>query len=236
MKRFISLFAAALLLFSGIAFGQEKFFIFPQFADGAFSDGTSYRSTLMVQVWLSTPVTCTLRLNGMTTTLGSASGSVFSISIPGSGWFQVRSNGTQAFQSGYAALTCSDYVFANVVYSYFAGGSKLGEATVFGVDPTYTFRIVADQTEGARLALAMANDTDISRNYRITLKRSDGTAFGSSTVNVGARQTLAKFLSELVPTSVNQLLEATIEAPDFSDLSVVGVRYTGPVFTTIPAN
>jgi hypothetical protein len=39
-----------------------------------------------------------------------------------------------------------------------------------------------------------------------------------------------------VPSSAGQLLEVEIRAADFSDFAVVGLRFNGGVFTTIPAN
>ena len=221
------------------AFAQEKFFIFPQFVDGGFGDGSYYRSTLMVQQWISTnPISCTLRLSGTaaTFTTGGQTTSL-NITVPLDGWYIAKTSGTQSFQGGYAALTCNDYVYANVTYAYYArGGVKLGEATVFGVDPAFTFRLVTDQTEGARLGLAIANDSDIQETYRIVLRRPDETTASTSTVIVGAKRALARFLDEIIPASANNIYEVEVFAPDFSDLSVVGLRFTGAVFSTIPAN
>lgn len=220
------------------AFAQEKFFIFPQVADGRFPDGTYYRSQINVQQWLSTGnVNCTLRLNGMSTTFGSESGSLFTFSMPKDGWLAVQTAGTQSFQSGYAALTCSDYVYANLTYSFFTPtGLKLGEATVFGVNPYYTMRLLADQTSGARLGIAIANDTDIEHTYRLTLRHSNGSTFTTSSVTIAARRSLARFLDELVPSTVGGIFEVEVDAQDFTDLSVIGLRYSGQVFSTIPAS
>ena len=216
---------------------QSDFLVFPQVADGAFNDGTSYRSTLMVQsLQSSSPTTCIFRLYGMSATFDGLSGPAPALTIPSNGWLQTKSTGAQAFQSGYATLTCTNPVFANLSYAYYAGNTKLGEATVFGVRPALQFRLIADQTESGRLGVAIANDTDIRRDFTITLKRSDGTTFASAPMQVTARRSMAKFVDELVPSSLNQILEATIAAPDFSSFTAVGLRFTGPVFTTIPAN
>ena len=216
---------------------QSDFLVFAQVADGAFNDGTSYRSTLMVQsLPSSSPTTCTFRLYGVTATFGGLSGPALALTIPSNGWLQTKSTGVQAFQGGYATLTCSSPVFANLSYAYYAGNTKLGEATVFGVRPALQFRLIADQTEGGRLGVAIANDTDGRRDYVLTLTRSDGSFFASAPVQVPARSSVAKFVDELLPSSQNQILEATITSPLSSSFSAVGLRFTGSVFTTIPAN
>ena len=70
-------------LASGSLHAQEQFFVFPQFADGYFADGTWYRSTIMIQSWLPSPAAqCTLRLNGMSANFPNASGSLFSFTVP----------------------------------------------------------------------------------------------------------------------------------------------------------
>jgi len=107
---------------------------------------------------------------------------------------------------------------------------------VFGFDPFFTFRLIADQTEGARLGLAIANDSDVQESYRVVLRRPDGTTVTTSTVIVGAHRALARFLDELVPSSANNIYEVEVWSPNFSDLAVVGLRFTGGTFSTIPAN
>lgn len=238
MKNRLILSSIFLVVFSASAFAQEKLFVFPQFADGRFPDGTYYRSTLVLQAWLSSfpAPACTLRLNGMRADFGSVSGNLFTMTVPKDGWFQVKTTGAQPFQSGAAVLTCSEYVFASVLFSFYSPSGKLGEATVLGVDPSYQFRFVSDQTEGSRVGVAIANDTDISHSYIVTLRRTDGTTFGTSSVTVASRSSVAKFMDELMPTSANQILQVEIRAADFSDFAVVGLRFTGAVFTTIPAN
>src|SRR5437016_480790 len=106
--------------------------IFPQFADGVFPDGSSYRSTLIIEKRSAGSATCALSLTGMTTTMESGdSGSSFSVTTGVSGWTTLRTNGTQPFQGGYAILNCNLDVFATVLYSLYVKGVKVSEATVF---------------------------------------------------------------------------------------------------------
>jgi hypothetical protein len=218
----IILLVIALIFLSSMgasAHSIDTFFVFPQFADGVLSDGSSYRSTLMIQpAFSSNSMTCNLTLRGMTTSFGSSGiSSSFSISIPAGGWTQIRTNGTQAFHSGYATLTCSTFVNAQVLYTLYERGIKASEATVFPSNPSFIFKLLADETEGARLGLAVANDTDLSRAYQITLLTSGGSTYAKRTVNVGARQSVAKFLDELIPAAANQILQVQVQASDFSN-------------------
>lgn len=221
-----------LVLFSANGYAQETFHVFPQIADGVFPDGTYYRSTLMITPWFSSdaPV-CSFRLYGMNTTLDSGTGSVFSITIPAGSFYAGRTAANQGFASGYATLTCDKYTFAQVLYSFYAAnGGKLGEATVFSTQETYSQRLVVDYRDGARLGIAIANNTDLTRNYKLTL----GTR--TATVQVPARTTRARFLDELLTVAANEVGLVKIEYVEFSQFAAVGLRFTGAVFSTIPAN
>jgi len=79
----------------------------------------------MVQHWLpGGAVDCTLRLNGMTASFvgGTGPAGTISLTVPRDGWHIAKTTGTQAYQGGLAALTCNDYVYANLTYSYYARG------------------------------------------------------------------------------------------------------------------
>src|SRR5690242_19807684 len=116
------------------AFSQDTFHVFPQVADGRFSDGTFYKSTLMVLPFFDTdPATCSLRLYGMTAAFGTSGVTdTVNIAISAGSPYVETTAGTQSLKSDYATLTCSDYVFAQMLYSFYgANGAKLSEATVF---------------------------------------------------------------------------------------------------------
>ena len=182
--RFASRLVIALLLLCAPAFAQSAntFHVFPQFADGVFADGSSYRSTLMIQPSFSlSAVNCNLTLHGMTTSFSAGIGSSFAITVPANGWTQMRTAGTQAYQGGYATLTCSDFVAAQVLYTFYIRGAKVSEATVFSSSPSLLYSLLADQTENARLGVAIANDTDLGRTYQIKLVTSTGATYATGT-------------------------------------------------------
>jgi len=134
--------------------------VFPQFADGQLAGGFSYHTTLMI----SNPSdiatgTCSLQLwsGGQTVTIRGFSSSY--LLTPG-GSIIATTTGVGNFQSGYATLQCSDRVEAQLLYSLYSGGLKVSEATVFSSPPASSVRVLADERDGAHLALAIANDSD----------------------------------------------------------------------------
>jgi hypothetical protein len=222
---------------SQVISAQSMSHIFPQFADGRLSDGSYYRSTIMILPWFENDSpNCLFSLHGMVANLeGGLSGSNFTINIPAGGYYAGRSTGTQAFQAGYATLTCNTNVFANVLYtSYASNNSKISEATVFSSYDFSEFRLIADQRDGSRLGLAIANNTDSAHSYTIIFS-SAGQA-RTATITIQPGNALARFLDELIAIPAGAVGTLKISATDSSNFSAIGLRFTGGVFTTVPAN
>lgn len=214
-------------------YAQDTFHVFPQIVDGTFADGSFYKSTFMILPWFDTDApTCSLRFYGLSLTLDSTHSNTYTITFPAGSYYAVASAADQGFDSGYATLTCSDYVFAQVLYSFYApGGFKLSEATVFGSDGNYSAKMILDQRGGAGLGVAIANNTDIAHTYRLTI------GARTATVQIPARTALARFVNEIMPAgSVPAVGILQIESTDFSQFDAIGLRVTGSAFTTIPAN
>jgi hypothetical protein len=202
--------------------------VFPQFADGRLPDGTSYRSTLIVTN-PGASTTCTLQLFGMTT---DGSGR-FQLDVPGA--YTFSTSGTQSFQGGYATLQCSSPVEAQVLYSYHAAnGAKLSEATVFSSPSAISLRIVSDAREGGQLGLAIANDSNQTGSYTIRVYDANGNQIGAPVITLGPKQSRAAFLGQLtsIPNGHYGIVDITATS---GTASIIGLRYTGSVFTTIPA-
>jgi len=230
-------FSAAFLLLPALpAVAQNTFHVFPQIADGRADDGTYYRSTLMVlPVNAASAPSCTLVLYGMTATFNVGStGYYFTASIPAGSILSAPTSGNQALQTGYATLTCTDYVFANVLYSYYAAdNTKIGEATVFSSPANWFARMVFDVRGNARQSIAIANNSDFNKSYVVSL--GSGGVTRSVRVVVPARRNLARYVDELLPVPSDSIGVLTIQSDDLSFFSAVGFRFTGGVFTTIPA-
>lgn len=228
---------------------------FPQFADGKFSDGTYYKSTLAItQHTPSALITCTLRLYGMSTALVSSgdTGGVLNswrinIAIPADGAFIGDTPGTQSFVSGYAELTCSEKVFANVLFSFWsATGTKLSEATVFSSVKTGTGkRLIFDQTGNARLGVAFANLASHAIEFQISLLDTSGVVQATARLPVAAETATAKFIDEIMSVSIDRgflkiagwgdSTNPTVYSLSLANTALIGLRYTGTVFTTVPS-
>jgi hypothetical protein len=224
---------AAQVFICSTAFGQQSFHILPEIVDGVLPNGTNYKTTFIIVPWGETEVPiCNVKLYGLSASVGGARSNSFTFNIPAGTYYVQQTIADQRFVSGYATVTCSHAVFTQAVLSaYSANGGKIAEATVPSTegDSNNKAKMIADQRSGARLAVAIANNTDIVRTYQLTV----GTLSG--TVQVPARSAVATFVDEILPASAHSLGLLQVQSTDFSGFGIVGLRFTGEVFTTMPA-
>jgi hypothetical protein len=151
-------------------------------------------------------------------------------------------------RSGYVALDCGvANVNAFVTYSLYSGtpggrgggggpssAVKVGEATVFSSPSARALVLLNDDRDDSRLGVAIANDTNASSQVEVRLGDFYGQIIASRTLTIAPKSSIAAFLSELVPGSpavhVGQVL-----FDSSSEINVIGLKFTGPVFTTIPS-
>src|SRR5262249_43160846 len=142
------------------------------------------------------------------------------------------SSGTDPFQQGYATQECSASVDSQILYSYYsANGVKLGEATVFSSPAASRVQILADSREGARVGLAIANDSDQANTYLISVYDAGGNLVGSTNRAISARGALAAFINELVTLPANHVGPVIVSSTT-GNASIIGLRFTGATFTT----
>ena len=195
------------------------------------SDGSYYRTTVTIDNSGKTSSNCLLRLYGWT--IGGSDVLDYGTLEPG-GYVVASSAGkTQPLQSGYATLACSSNVEVQLTYSHYSpDGTKISEATVvdsLSVPPPlrYLFHIqqvqvLVDRREGARFALAIANDSDQIATYYMG---------GELTLNPHTH--VIWFLDNLACDFYGPVWIAG--AAGSGPPNVIGLRYTGETFTTIPA-
>src|SRR4030095_12434757 len=104
-------------------------------------------------------------------------------------------------------------------------------ASVFSSPASGSVEVLADNREGARLVIAIANDTSQSTNYTITAYDSAGAQVATSTRTLAGHSNLAAFLDELVSIPANHYGQVYVTG---GSSSIIGLRYTGIAFTTIP--
>jgi hypothetical protein len=228
-----------LLLAPNSLLAQVKTQIFPEFVDGTASDGTSYKSTLIIiPPFNADRPNCTLTTRGLSVAFesGEPRGTSFTFAIPAGGLIASRTNANQPLSAGFATLACDVEVYAELLITFYAAnGSKISEATVFSTEfESFLYKLIIDHRDGARLGLAIANNTDVDRTYDFRVVGNNGIRSGS--ITVPARRNKAVFADELTTIPIGTIGILTIQSRDSSDFSVIGLRFTGGAFTTVPAN
>lgn len=161
------------------------------------------------------------------------------MTVQGRGFVSARTTGAGPIRAGYATVRCDVPVSGQLNYSsYDPLGNKIAEATVL---PTGTeassYRILVDGRDNARLGLAVANNTDLPRTYDLTLRTEEGRTRSTGLMTVSARSNAARFVDELVapPPASGGVYLLEVRSSDESVFSMIGLRFTGPVFSVVPA-
>ena len=210
--------------------------VFAQFADGRFSDGTSYRSTIMVSSDSLSAIDCTATLYGLTVA-GFGDGAQRTFTVASGGWNIYKTPGSQSFRSGYMTLNCSGSVTAQVLYSFFsASGTVLSEATVFSSPPASQAQLLTDQRSGSQLGIAIANNGSRTKEFVVIAIDATDTEVGRRSVQLVAGSQIARFLNELINVPADFVGQVMIytNSTDTLDVYAIGLKYTGAAFTTIP--
>jgi hypothetical protein len=220
--------------------GRSTVHVFPQFADGRFSDGSYYRSAIHISNPSSSASgICTITVRGMFTTMeyldGSyVSGGTFSVSVSPNSWAIYRTPGTGSFQSGYVNLSCTIPVNALVIYGFYAAnGVKLSEASVFSSPLGTLLQVLSDQRDGARLGIAVINDNDLSANVAVVAGNRSGQVVGSASITIQARSQFVGFIDQILPSIPSDHVGQILLSSSGPQLAMIGLRFTGAAFTTI---
>jgi hypothetical protein len=210
--------------------------VFAQFADGRFSDGTFYRSTVVVSSDSLSAINCTATLYGLTVT-GFGDGSTRSFTLAGGGWNIYTTPGSQSFRQGYVTLNCNAAVTAQVLFTFYSSsGIVLSEATVFSSPAASIAQLLTDQRNGAQLGIAIANNGSAAKEFVIVALDASGAEVTRKSVQIASRSQIAIFLNQLMslpPDYVGQVQIST-NTTDTFDVYAIGLRFTGIAFTTTP--
>ena len=143
-----------------------------------------------------------------------------------------------AVSSGMAILDCSEEVSANTLFSLEVGGSLVSEAVVQSpeeiVSGESVAQFLADHRDGARFGVAVANPSNQPVLVVVAVFDSAGQAIGNTAVDLQANDFRAFFVDELVTIPTGHTGQVVIAASGGS-FYAIGWRFTGLVFTTIPA-
>jgi hypothetical protein len=143
-------------------------------------------------------------------------------------------------QAGYAVITSSSTSTNLVAFATFGMRFGLGtnQAGVLPASLTTNALLFVDINGrlGKNLGVAIVNPNASSTNVTLTLRKSDGTQLGSTTITVAALQQTSKFVTELFSgqPSIPRDLTGTLAITSTSPVSVIGLRFRWWNFSTLP--
>jgi hypothetical protein len=153
-------------------------------------------------------------------------------------------------QSGYAVVTpvtttTSSLTTGLVVFETFGLRNNLTNATQAGVlPPALTTNAILFVDSSGRLSknlgVAIVNPNSSNQNVNLTLRKSDGSQLATTTINVVAGQQMSEFVTQLfpsgtpIPRDVTGTLAITSAGSSNLPVSVIGLRFRGKQFSTIP--
>jgi hypothetical protein len=231
--------SALIVLFESPVFAEAGQ-IFPQFPDGRFSDGYYYSSTLQIlNPSSNTSVECTLLFRGVKPSIIDIAGNqttadAFTITMAPGESDVLRTTGEAPFQAGYLTLQCSGTVSAIVMYTYHnPAGIPLSGAAVFPSSQGNHSVFVADQRNGARLGIAINNDSDVLMRILVEARSSVSELVSAQSIIIPPRASVAQFIDQFLVLAPDFVGQIHLTA-DSDKLSAIGFRYSGHIFATIP--
>ena len=210
----------------------EHQYVFPQFVFGG-----GWASTLTVQTLWDGPTTCRFTAGGrvLPPWRDISSGQEAMLNLD-EGYFQVLWTGnTGSLSSGLAMLECNKEVWTHVLVSLASGGSTISEALVEPAEPDRRVVFVADHRGGSRFGVAVANPSDQAIEVTVSVTELAEGDEKEVEVSIPPRESKAFFLDELYDIPKDHLGGVALWSNDGLLLYVIGLRFTGQVFTTIPA-
>ncbi len=150
-------------------------------------------------------------------------------------------------QSGYAVITpvsatTSGTTTGLVVFETFGmrghGDAEMTQAGVLPPDLTINSVLFVDSSGrlAKNLGVAIVNPNALAATVTLTLRKNDGTQVATTTVNVPPRQQTAKFFRGLftAPSTIPAELTGTLVITSNLPVSVIGLRFRGSNFSTLP--
>ena len=210
----------------------EHQYVFPQFVFGG-----GWASTLTVQALGDGPTTCRLTAGGrvLPTWRDISSGQEAMLNLDEWHFLVLKTGNTGSLSSGMAMLECNKEVWTHVLFSLASGGPTISEALVEPAEPDRWVVFVADHRGGSRFGVAVANPSDQAIEVKVSVT---GLAEGDEKeveVSIPPHESKAFFLDELYDIPKDHLGGVSLWSDAGRLLYVIGLRFTGQVFTTIPA-
>jgi hypothetical protein len=214
----------------------STYHVFPQVADGSFSDGTYYRSVVYATNMTSANAACNYQLYGLGADRLQTGDTL--VALFARGVIRISTTGNALpFVSGYAVLACDQPIQAYIQFEYISPVSGvLGTATVFSAPATTAAEFIFPTGSGYRLGLAIANDSDIPAQLSVRVGAS-GAGEVRASVTVAPHTKIAKFVEELVTIPAGFVPVAVLVEPADATtprFRAIGLVFWGTVFSTAP--
>jgi hypothetical protein len=152
-------------------------------------------------------------------------------------------NDSVPVQSGYAVVTpaTTSGTAGLVVFETFGlrgGPAGTTQAGVLPPDLTTNSLLFVDSSGrlSKSLGVAIVNPNSSNANVTLTLRKNDGTQLGTTTFAVPSLHQTSKFVTELFSGQpIPSEIEGTLAVTSSGGVSVVGLRFRGSNFSTLPA-
>jgi hypothetical protein len=162
----------------------------------------------------------------------------------------VLGQGTSQIQVGYAVITPPLPGTTGIAATETIIQTRATDTLQVGVFPpnlatNVLLPVQVSASIGRTLGVAIANPNNASVNVTLTLRRSDGTQFTSTLIQVLARQQMAKLITEIFPppppggfsgqVAIPSEFTGTLAITSTSPVSILGLNFRGPNYSTILA-
>jgi hypothetical protein len=225
-------------------------YVFPLFVDGA-SGATNFRSTLRVTNTSSLKsMQCQLVQRNTSAPFTGINGDFYTADVFDGGFsppaltvltldqflpFEIlRTGAVSPLASGYAKLTCPGTVQTQLQFSYYgANNVKLGEATIPPATQGESFQFFIDKRDGTRLGYSLANDAATGGQYMMIARDQFNSLVDVGFDFIDQNSQVSKFVDEILDLSPEFVGSIEIIGVPKSQSYVVGLQFTGSVFTTV---
>lgn len=227
-------FTTATISISGtgtLSFGQR---VLPQFVFGG-----GWYTALYFSNSLASPVTFQVNFlsdNGTPLNVPALGGSSSTVTIPAGGSVRLEAPNTGTLVQGYASLSLPEGVTGYGVFRQSVTGTPDQEAVVPLANGASTSASITFDDTDFTTAAAIVNPSSVTTTVTVTVKSANGGLLGTATIPLAAKSKTAVALRGLTGLSgvANTRGVATFTVPT-GNVAVLGLRFFGSAFTSIPA-
>jgi len=169
-------------------------------------------------------------------TVPALSGTSTTVTIPGGGSVRIEAPNTGTLVQGYASTTLPDGVTGYGVFRQSVTGVPDQEAVVPLANAGSTSASLTFDDTNFTTAAAIVNPSSVATTVTVTVKSANGGSLGTATIPLAAKSKTAVALRSLTGLSgvANNRGVATFTVST-GNVAVLGLRFFGAAFTSIPA-